>query len=79
MAKKIYTIRFRQDFIEAWSSALVTFQDHCDRFGISRQNGYDWLDKVRAGGLDARETKSSAPHKDGALDRVRAMLWRLTH
>lgn len=63
MAKKIYTVRFRQDFIEAWTRSTATFIEHCERFGVSRQSGYDWLEKVRLGGFEGLETKSSAPHE----------------
>jgi hypothetical protein len=37
--KKLYTVRFRQDFIEAWTRSDNTFIEHCLRFGISRQTG----------------------------------------
>jgi transposase InsO family protein len=60
--KKIFTARFRQDFIDAWSRSTATFLEHCERFGVSRQSGYDWLEKVRDGGFAGLETKSSAPH-----------------
>lgn len=62
MAKKIYTVKFRQDFVEAWTQYEGSFLEHCDRWGVSRQTGYDWLDKVQRGGFDGLETKSSAPH-----------------
>lgn len=62
MAKKIYTVRFRQEFVEAWTKYTGAFLDHCTRWGVSRQSGYDWLDKVHRGGFDALNTMSSAPH-----------------
>jgi transposase InsO family protein len=62
MAKKIYTVRFRQEFIDRWTRYTGAFIEHCDRWGVSRQSGYDWLDKVHIGGFDGLETKSSAPH-----------------
>lgn len=62
MAKKIYTVRFRQEFIETWSRSTCTFVEHCERWGVTRQTGYDWLDRVQEGGFEALETKSSAPH-----------------
>lgn len=62
MAKKIYTVSFRQEFVETWARSAESFVEHCERWGIPRQTGYEWLDKVRAGGLDGLETKSSAPH-----------------
>src|SRR5262245_3117047 len=63
MTKKIYTVRFRQEFIEAWTRCTWTFGEHCARWGVSRQAGYEWLDRVRSGGLEGLETKSSAPHE----------------
>jgi transposase InsO family protein len=62
MTKKVYTVRFRQDFIEAWTRSTATFLEHCERFGVSRQSGYDWLEKVRLGGFEGLEAQSSAPH-----------------
>ena len=52
MAKKIYTVRFRQEFIETWTRYTGTFLEHCERWGITRQTGYDWLDKVHLGGFE---------------------------
>lgn len=60
--RKTFTARFRQDFIEAWTRSVSTFGEHCDRFGVSRQSGYDWLEKVRLKGFAGLETQSSAPH-----------------
>lgn len=61
MAKKIYSLRFRTAFIEGWEDSNESFVEHCARFGIPRQTGYEWLAKVRAGGLEALETRSCAP------------------
>jgi putative transposase len=62
MAKKMYTVRFRQEFVDAWTRYTGTFSDHCQRWNVSRESGYDWLEKVRLGGFAALESKSSAPH-----------------
>jgi putative transposase len=62
MAKKVYTFRFRQEFVEAWFKYEGSFIDHCQRWAVTRQTGYDWLDRVEQGGFQALETKSSAPH-----------------
>lgn len=62
MPKKIYTVRFRQAFVEEWDGSDGTFLDHCARFGVPRQTGYEWIDRVTEGGLSALETRSSAPH-----------------
>jgi transposase InsO family protein len=61
MAKKIYTVQFRQNFIETWRRSTATFLEHCERYGVSRQTGYDWLERVHLGGLEGLETRSSAP------------------
>lgn len=61
MAKKIYSLRFRTAFVEEWGDSNDSFGEHCARFGIPRQTGYEWLAKIRAGGLEALETRSCAP------------------
>ena len=63
MAKKIYTLRFRQEFIESWRGSTGTFLDHCGRWGVSRETGYDWLERVEVGGFEGLAAKSSAPHE----------------
>jgi transposase InsO family protein len=62
MSKKIYSVTFRQDFIEKWTRFPGTFVEHCERFGVSRQSGYDWLDRVYTSGMEGLETRSFAPH-----------------
>ena len=64
MAKRTYTRLFRQQFIETWFHTRdeATFIDHCDRFGVSRQAGYEWMKKFEDSGFNALEAKSSAPH-----------------
>lgn len=62
MPKKLYTAKFKQAFIESWSRSTLTFSDHCLRFGVTRETGYAWLERVRDGGFDALEPRSSAPH-----------------
>ena len=61
MSKKLYTSRFRQSFVDAWDDSDHSFVDHCARFGVPRQTGYEWLAKQRSGGHDALQTRSSAP------------------
>jgi len=62
MAKKIYTVRFREAFVDGWVSSDDTFLEHCAHFGVPRQTGYQWVARAREGGLDALVTRSSAPH-----------------
>jgi putative transposase len=63
MTKKTYTRLFRQQFVETWfaTSGETTFIQHCERFGVSRQAGYEWVQKFHDEGMDGLETKSSAP------------------
>lgn len=64
MAKRTYTRQFREQFVETWFGTKdeTTFIEHCDRFGVSRQAGYEWMQRFEDAGLEALETKSSAPH-----------------
>jgi transposase InsO family protein len=63
-SRKTFTPLFRQQFVELWLQTQdeEAFLEHCERFGVSRQTGYDWLAKYRSGGASGLETKSSAPH-----------------
>lgn len=61
MSKRIYSFRFREAFVDAWEDSEDTFQEHCARFGLPRQTGYEWLAKLRSGGVDALETQPSTP------------------
>lgn len=60
---KTYTRLFRQQFVETWFGTRdeSTFEEHCERFGVSRQAGYEWRKKVEDEGMDGLETKISAP------------------
>lgn len=64
MRKKTYTKLFRQQFVETWLSTCdeTTFSEHCNRFGVSRQAAYEWMEKYEESGIDALDTRSSAPH-----------------
>jgi len=63
-SRKTYTSLFRQRFVEVWYRTRdeIAFFAHCERFGVSRETGYDWLAKYREDGIEGLETKSSAPH-----------------
>lgn len=63
MAKRSYTAGFRRDFIQAWSRFTGIFLEHCIRWGVSRQTGYDWVTRWEAHGDEGMETRSSAPHQ----------------
>jgi transposase InsO family protein len=67
MPKTIYPVAFRKMFLETWlafdEEDDVTFREHCSRFGVSHETGYDWLSRVGDGQLDVArlEPLSSAP------------------
>jgi transposase InsO family protein len=63
MSKKKYSRLFRQRFVDAWSFTRreVTFAEHCARFGVSRQAGYEWLERFDEAGPEGLDSKSSAP------------------
>jgi transposase InsO family protein len=63
MAKKRYTRLFRQQFVQRWFHAQEesTFIEHCERFGVPRATGYEWLQRYDAFGPDGLDDMSSAP------------------
>jgi putative transposase len=64
MGKKTYTMLFRLQFVEKWlgSGQEWTFIEHCERFGVPRPTGYEWLQRHRDLGAGGLEDRSSAPH-----------------
>lgn len=57
----------RGEFVKLAGARTMTFSDLCERFGISRKTGYDWLKRFReegmAGLLDRSRRPKSSPHK----------------
>jgi len=60
--RKIYTPRFREEFVDGWSAYDGTFVDYCAMRGVSRETGYEWLERFKREGLVGLHAKSSAPH-----------------
>jgi transposase InsO family protein len=52
----------RVKFIAAFLEADETFVELCERFGISRKQGYKWRDRYESGGVEALKDRSRAPH-----------------
>lgn len=50
-------------FIAARDGGLFSVSELADRFGISRQTGYKWLDRYEAGGIEGLADRSHAPHR----------------
>lgn len=67
MTKTTFPVEFRVRFLEVWQAYEedddVTFREHCARFGISHETGYDWLGRAGDGPLDVANLAplSSAP------------------
>jgi transposase InsO family protein len=55
------TLSLRSEFVRLASQPSVSFAKLCRRFGISRKTGYKWLQRYKAGDLDALEDRSRRP------------------
>jgi putative transposase len=64
MPKKKYTTLFRRQFVGRWFHAKddCTFIEHCERFGVGRASGYEWLARHEADRVKGLEDRSTAPH-----------------
>ncbi|HEX6272748.1 MAG TPA: IS481 family transposase [Polyangiaceae bacterium] len=51
----------RVKFIAAMLEANESFTELCERFGISRKQGYKWKERYESGGVDALRDRSRAP------------------
>ena len=51
----------RVKFIAAMLEANESFTELCERFGISRKQGYKWKERYESGGVDALQDRSRAP------------------
>jgi transposase InsO family protein len=63
-SRKTYTRLFREQFVEIWYRTRdeTSFVEHCERLGVSRETGYDWLRRYESDNANGLQTKSSAPH-----------------
>jgi len=52
----------RVKFIAAMLEAEESFLELCERFGISRKQGYKWKQRYETGGVEALADRSRAPH-----------------
>ncbi len=51
----------RVKFIAAWLEEEESFAELCERFGISRKQGYKWCARYEAGGVAGLVDRSRAP------------------
>ena len=52
----------RLRFVAAMLEAEESFRELCERFGISRKQGYKWKERYETGGVEALADRSRAPH-----------------
>ena len=52
----------RVRFVAAMLEAEESFGELCERFGISRKQGYKWKERYEAGGVESLVDRSRAPH-----------------
>ena len=52
----------RVKFVAAMLEAEESFLELCERFGISRKQGYKWKERYELGGVEALADRSRAPH-----------------
>ena len=55
--------RQRQQFYRDYASGQWSMSELCDRFGISRPTGYQWVDRIEEEGLKAVADRSRAPER----------------
>jgi putative transposase len=72
----------RVKFVAAMLEAEESFVELCERFGISRKQGYKWKERYALGGVEALADRSRAPHSHPHAvplrqDSCRAKLERL--
>ena len=52
----------RAKFVALHQEGLYTVTELCQRFGVSRETGYKWLNRYEAAGVAGLEERSRAPH-----------------
>ena len=52
----------RAKFLALHQEGLYSMNELCQRFGLSRQTGYKWLNRFKATGIEGLEEQSRAPH-----------------
>lgn len=53
----------RVQFVAAAEQGLYRMSELCERFGISRETGYEWLRRYRREGVDGLKDRSHAPER----------------
>jgi transposase InsO family protein len=59
--KETSPVTERMQFIAAYLEGNENFSELCERFGISRKQGYKWRQRYEMGGIEALKDRSRAP------------------
>jgi transposase InsO family protein len=60
--KDTTAVNERVKFVAAFLEGNENFSELCERFGISRKQGYKWWERYELGGVEALKDRSRAPH-----------------
>lgn len=52
----------RLEFVKLLQDGRYSMTELCERFGISRTNGYKWMDRYLEAGMDGLKDRRRAPH-----------------
>jgi len=63
MSQKRVSLAVRQEFVLLANQVQIEMRTLCNRYGISTKTGYQWLQRFRAGGLDALAEGDRRPHQ----------------
>ena len=58
---KTTVVEKRLEFVKLCDDGRYTVSSLCERFGVSRKNGYKWLQRYREEGIDGLKDKRRAP------------------
>lgn len=69
-------VQERVKFIAAYLEGEENFSELCERFGVSRKQGYKWRQRYETGGVDGLKDRSRAPlhHPQAVADSVVEMI-----
>src|SRR5262245_54957672 len=74
--KETSPVQERVKFIAAFLEGEESFTELCERFGISRKQGYKWRERYESGGLEGLRDRSRAPlhHPNAVNDAVAELI-----
>lgn len=65
--------RIRLEFVKAQQSGLYTMTELCERYGISRNNGYKWLARYREEGVEGLHDRPRRPKSEPQVTSERVV------